>query len=167
MNKYGISVARRLADFEHIGADSRNNKNNNTIRADDNARVVIMLVRHPSHPSLCDVSLPDIRVWPTRLQCTRCEQVTYAGSCYRPYRAAGASACSPCAAGSYYGSTGARHLMLTHKYRLYHVTLTSRSSARCAYIFIFHISRFPQHFIYIYNNAPCHDLDSLEPETHF
>ena len=127
MNKYGISVARRLADFEHIGADIRNNENNNTIRADDHARVVIMLLRHLSHPSLCDVSLPDIRVWPTRLHCTRCEQVTYAGSCYRPYRAAGASACSPCAAGSYYGSTGARHLMLSQRYRLYHVTLTSHA----------------------------------------
>ena len=102
-----------------------------------------MLVRHPSHPSSCYFSLPDIRVWPTRLQCTRCEQVTYAGSCYRPYRAAGASACSPCAAGSYYGSTGARHLTRLQKYRLYHVTLTSQSSAWCACIYdIFHIYQY-------------------------
>ena len=50
-------------------------------------------------------------------------------------RAAGASACSPCAAGTYNGFTGARHLSLMQKYRLYHVTLTINSSARCAYIY--------------------------------
>ena len=49
MNKYGISVARRLADFEHIGADIRNNENNNTIRADDNAPVVINTIWADDH----------------------------------------------------------------------------------------------------------------------
>ena len=38
-----VRAARRLAEIEYIGADSRNKKKNN-ILADNNAHVVIMFV---------------------------------------------------------------------------------------------------------------------------